>query len=111
MKRAIGCLRTLVCLVSILAVPACQDFTRPSDVSSLIVIAANATTKDRVPSATAQTQGKTCTTNSSGTCTIGGLPLTTISVTITHPDYLEVKRDVAMAAGILNGLDVELQPK
>ena len=47
-----------------------------------------------------KSQGKICTTEFiGGSCLIERVPLTTISITVTHSDYVELKRDVVMQIG------------
>ena len=108
----------IVLLSSLLVIPACGEDplaglgTPSATDTSLLVILTNATTKARVGGATVQTQGKVCTRESiGGSCGIGQVPLTTISITVTHPDYVELKRDAVMQSGFVNTVTFELQPK
>ena len=76
------------------------------------MILINATTKAWVGGATVQARGKICTTEFiGGSCRIERWPSTTISITVTHSDYVELKRDVVMQSGFLNTATFELQPK
>ena len=105
-------------LSSLLVIPACGEDpfaglgTPSATDTSLLVILTNATTRARVGGATVQARGKICTTEFiGGSCLIEQVPLTTISVTVTHSDYVELKRDVVLQSGFLNTATFELQPK
>jgi hypothetical protein len=105
-------------LLSLLVIPACGEdpLANPGTPSAtdtaLLVILTNATTKARVGGATVQAQGKICTSEFiTGSCLIERVPLTTISITVTHSDYVELKRDVVLQIGLLNTATFELQPK
>ena len=101
-------------LLSLLVTPACgEDHLAPSATdTSLLVILTSATTKAKVGGATVQARGKVCTTEFiGGSCLLEQVPLTTISVTVTHSDYVELRRDVLLQSGFLNTATFELQPK
>ena len=101
-------------LLSLLVIPACEeDHLTPSATdTSLLVILTNATTKAKVGGATVQARGKVCTTEFiGGSCLLEQVPLTTISVTVTHSDHVELRRDVLLQSGFLNTATFELQPK
>ena len=105
-------------LLSLLVIPACGEdpLANPGTPSAtdtaLLVILTNATTKAKVGGATVQAQGKVCTTEFiGGSCLLGQVPFTTISITVTHSDYVELKRDVVVQIGFLNTATFELQPK
>lgn len=108
----------LIGLLSLLVIPACGEDplanlgTPSATDTGLLVILTNATTKAKVGGATVQAQGKICTTEFiGGSCLIGQVPMTTISITVTHSDYVELKRDVVMQLGFLNTATFALQPK
>jgi hypothetical protein len=84
---------------------------RPSDFPpGLAGTVTNTVTKARVSGATIQVQGKAVVTDSSGYYTIGNLQAGTFTVKVTHPDYSDAQRDVAISAFLSPG-DFALQPK
>jgi hypothetical protein len=83
----------------------------PSDFPpGLFGIVTNAVTNARVPGATVQAQGRTVTTDTSGVYTIEKLQAGTFPVKVTHPDYIDTQRDVAISDFLSPG-DFALQPK
>ena len=104
-------------LSSLLVIPACgedpfADLGTPSATDASLLVITNATTKAKVGGATVEARGKICTTEFiGGSCLIEPVPVTTISITVTHSDFVQIKRDVVMQSGFLNTATFELQPK
>ena len=108
----------IVVVLNLAVFPACKniplsDLTKPSETESdlSVTTVTSGTMKFAIAGATVQALGRVCTTTSGGACLFMRMPLTTISVTVTHPDYTEANRDVVMQKAIANSITFELQPK
>jgi hypothetical protein len=105
-------LAVVVLFLSVFVVSACGNpLVTPSDTASLHVTTKDVTTKAPVAGATVLAHGTSCTTDAVGSCSVASLPLTTISVTVTHPNYVEVKRDVTIDTPFGALLFLDLQAK
>jgi hypothetical protein len=90
--------------------------------STLSVHTTNARTKANVGGTTVRANGdwprrwshplvRNCVTDVTGHCSIRSVPLTTVSITVTHPEYVEATRDMAVLRGYVNFASFELEPK
>jgi hypothetical protein len=64
-----------------------------------------------VVGATVKALGEVCTTSERGLCDLPNMPFATISVTITHPNFMELTRDVEKKKGGFNFFTFQLQSK
>jgi hypothetical protein len=83
----------------------------PPDTGPVLVTTKDGTTNAAVAGATVLAHGTSCTTDAVGWCSFATMPWTTISVTVTHPNYVEVKRDVTMEKPFGATLRFDLQAK
>jgi hypothetical protein len=105
-------LPVIVLLLSVFVVSACGNpLVGPQETGPLLVTAKDVTTKAPVTGATVLAQGTSCTTDAVGWCSFATMPWTTISVTVTHPNYVEAKRDVTMVKPFGATLGFDLQAK
>ena len=105
-------LPAVVLVLSLFVVSACGNpLVTPPDTGPLLVSTKDATTNARVAGATVLAQGRSCTTDAGGSCSIADMPSTTISVTVTHTNYVEVKRDATIEKGFGAWLQIDLQAK
>ena len=102
----------VVLVLSVFVVSACGNpLVTPSDTASLHVTTKDVTTKAPVAGATVLAHGTSCTTDTVGSCSFATMPWTTISVTVTHPNYIDLKRDVTIEKPFGATLRFDLQAK
>jgi hypothetical protein len=112
--------KLIMVVLNLALLPACKNSPninlsdlKPSDTQSTLQVSTvtSGTMKFAVAGATVQALGRVCTTGSGGACTFLEMPLQTIAVTVTHPNYADVSRDVVMQKAIANSITFELQAK
>ena len=102
----------VVLVLSVFVVSACGNplVTLP-DTGPLHVTTRDVTTNAPVAGATVLAHGTSCTTDADGRCSFATMPWTTISVTVTHPNYVDLKRDVTIEKPFGATLRFDLQAK
>ena len=105
-------LSVVVLFLSVFVVSACGNpLFGPYKTGPLLVTTKDVTTNAPVAGATVLAQGTSCTTDAGGSCSFSTMPWTTISVTVTHPNYIEAKRDATMEKPFGAILRFDLQAK